>query len=200
MDGRLEIDDISLPPDVEKRRLAHKAIKASYQFEVIASVRGVRWDLSRRLAGENSTIFRKYGELFPQSAHASDRQNHDVPELFTAFLSARQRVNKRRDSLGFSLELGVLVPEYEVDGTLFLDNHYPGGYIFRDKINLEATVQDDGSWKLAYGFDSNTPNRATKQAPVAVKDHRLEFRIPIQQPRPPGIDATLVLTATNWNG
>jgi len=93
------------------------------------------------------------------------------------------------------------VPDYEVDGTLWLKNHYPGGYIFRDKINLEATPPkaEDESWRLRYGFDSRTPNGATLKADGVGKDDGLEFRIPIVQPRRPGIDGTLVLTAKRWN-
>jgi hypothetical protein len=130
--------------------------------------------------------------------------------LFTVFLSARAKVNARRASLGFSIDLGVLVPDYEVDGTLWLNNHHQGGYIFRDKINLEVIPpeSDAGQWRLRYGLDSSTPNRATRSAGspeladdagVAVGAGHLEFRIPIVQKNRPGIDATLVLTAKPWN-
>ena len=228
IDGELEVRDISLPPDVEQKRKDGRQVRASYHFECIARVRGASWDMSRRVAGENSTIFRRYGELFPEAAGPRDRPNRDRPQLFTAFLSARAKVNPRRKSLGFSIDLGVLVPEYEVDGELFLNNHYPGGYIFRDKLNLEATppATDADQWQLRYGFDSSTPNRAThavaappaapsaaaaspaadapaSDVPAAAEvttaaDH-VEFRIPIVQKNRPGIDATLVLTARPWN-
>jgi hypothetical protein len=96
---------------------------------------------------------------------------------------------------------GVLVPEYLVDGTFWVKNHYPGGYIFRDKLNLEAippkTAND--SWQLRYGFDSPTPNRATKLISGTVAGERLEFQIPIMQKNRPGIDAPLVLSAASWN-
>ena len=200
VDGHLEVRDISLPADVEKARLAGKEVRASYQFEAVARVRGVHWDLSRRVASENSTVFRKYGELFPETATAGvDRPNHSNPELFTVYLDASRRVKKGRKSLGFSIDLGVLVPDYAVDGTWFKDNHFPGGYIFRDKLNLEATPSDDDMWSLRYGFDSRTPNRATTSVDGDRKDRGLEFRIPIVQKNRPGIDATLVLTAIAWN-
>ena len=97
--------------------------------------------------------------------------------------------------------LGVLVPDYEVDGTFWLNNHYPGGYIFRDKLNLEAVPPktDNDSWQLRYGFDSRTPNRATTSLDGKLTGGRLEFRIPIVQKNRPGIDATLVLSASEWN-
>src|SRR5262245_31674206 len=67
VDGLLEVRDITLPGELEQmRQKSGKEIRASYHFEAIARVRGVHWDLSRRVASENSTIFRKYGELFPE--------------------------------------------------------------------------------------------------------------------------------------
>ena len=202
VDGFLEVGDIALPSELAQAQKSGKQIRASYHFEAIAAVRGAHWDLSRRVANENSTVFRKYGELFPEQAQPGlDRPNHDQPHLFTVFLAARAKVNPQRRSLGFSLDLGVLVPDYEVDGALWIKNHYPGGYIFRDKLNLEALPPktDADSWQLRYGFDSRTPNRATVTADSQVKDTSLEFRIPIVAKNQPGIDATLVLKAVAWN-
>ena len=168
----------------------------------MARVRGAHWDLSRRVARENSALFRKYGELFPERATAGiDTPNRDNPTLFNVHLDDNAKVNPRRASLGFSIDLGLLVPEYEVDGTFWLSNHYPGGYIFRDKLNLEAIPPktDKDSWQLRYGFDSRTPNRAITSVDGTLTGGRLEFRIPIVQKNRPGIDGILVLSATEWN-
>jgi hypothetical protein len=201
VDGELDIRDITLPLEVERARKQDSQVRASYHFESVARVRGAHWDLSRRVANENSTVFRTYGELFPNQSQRNDRKFHDLPRLFTVFLSSNARVNTRRASLGFSIDLGVLVPDYELDGTLWLNNHYSGGYIFREKINLDAIPPrtDDDSWDLRYGFDSNTPNRTTKSAEQIVTDGGIQFRIPVIQKNRPGIDATLVLTARSWN-
>ncbi len=203
IDGSLEVKDITLPPDVEQARLAGKQVRASYQFEVVARVRGAHWDLSRRVANENSALFRKYGELFPERATPGiDIPHRDNPVLFNVHLSNGAKVNPDRSSLGFSIDLGVLVPDYEVDGTLWRNNHYPGGYIFRDKLNLEATPPktDNDSWQLRYGFDSRTPNRTTISVNgEPAEGGGLKFQIPIVQKNRPGIDATLVLSATTWN-
>jgi hypothetical protein len=163
-------------------------------------VRGAHWDLSRRVADENSTVFRTYDELFPK-ATSSGRPDHQRPELFTAYLSTAAKVVPQRASLGFSIDLGVLVPDYEVDGQLWLDHHYRGGYIFRDKLNLDAIPPKTGGdlWRLRYGFDSSTPNRATREAEGSMQDGKLKFRIPIVQKNRPGIDATLIITASDWN-
>ncbi len=202
VDGYLEIRDITLPPDVEKARVEGKPVRASYQFEVIARVRGTHWDLSRRVANENSTVFRTYGELFPQAVQSAiDRPGRSDPDLFTVYLNSNLRVNRQSPTLGFSIDLGVLVPDYEVDGALWLKNHFPGGYIFRDKLNLEVTPpkKPTDQWQLRCGFDSKTPNRATQSIEGTLSDGALEFRIPIVQKNRPGIDATLVLRAVRWN-
>jgi hypothetical protein len=202
VDGFLEVRSVTLPAELQKAQDDGKAVRASYHFEAIAKVRGAHWDLSRRVANENSTVFRKYGELFPDKAQQGfDRANHDHPQLFSVFLAAGAKVNPRRRSLGFSVDLGVLVPDYDVDGLLWLSHHYPGGYIFRDKINLEAIppAREGDQWQLRYGFDSQTPNRSTLSADGVVKDGCLEFRIAILQKSRPGIDASLVLRASDWN-
>lgn len=202
VDGRLEVRDISLPLDVEKARLDGKKVRASYQFEVVARVRGAHWDLSRRVANENSALFRTYGELFPQAVQREDvdKPNHDNPVLFNVYLDDAQKVGPGK-SLGFSIDLGVLVPEYEVGGVLWLNQHFAGGYIFRDKLNLEAIPpsKSNDQWRLRYAFDSARPNQATKLITGTVVGDRLEFRIPVEQKNRPGIDATLVLSAGEWN-
>lgn len=200
VDGYLDVTDITLPAELEKARTDGKKVRASYHFECIARVRGVHWDLSRRVANENSALFRTYGELFPEKAQPTDRPHLDRPHLFTAYLSSAAKVVRQRPSLGFTVDLGILVPDYVVDGFAWLKDHFPGGYIFRDKLNLETTPPDkpNQEWKLRYGFDSDTPNRATKPKAPIVRDGAIEFRIPIVQSARPGISAELILTARAW--
>ena len=204
VDAVLQVKDITLPAELEKLRKEGTEVRASYHFESVARVRGARWDLSRRVVAENSAVFRTYGELFPSEigkAGIAERPNHDNPELFTTFLRTRARVDQQRPSLGFSVDLGVLVPDYEVDGKLWLKDHFEGGYIFRKKVNLEATPpqQEGDPWQLLYGFDDESPNKASTVAKTAAGPD-LQFLIPIVQETRPGIDATLVLTVTGWNG
>lgn len=198
VDAYLKFDEISLPPEVQKKKDGGARVKASYHIECVLGVRGANWELSRRLTEENSSLFRTFDELMDLNRAPNERDKSN-PCLFNAFLSARARTNPDRLSLGFSLDLRVLVPEYEIDRRLWLDDHFPGGYLFRDKINLEATPLADGQWKLAYGFDSETPNRVTHVAEAEIADDALRFEIPIEQKGPPGIRATLSLEARPWN-
>src|SRR5690606_32815849 len=66
VDGILDVDELSLPAEVQKAYDEGKEIRASYQFEVAVSVRGYQWQLHRRTMHENSAIFRRFDELFPK--------------------------------------------------------------------------------------------------------------------------------------
>jgi hypothetical protein len=196
VDGVLEIADLSLPDKIEKAKEQGRAIRASYYFEVVVRVRGATWDLHRRTVGENSAVFRKFDEMFPRDGSVPRH-----PHLFSAFLSSGARLRQRRPSLGFAVDLRVLVPQYEVDRKLWFEDHYEGGYLFRDKLNFEAIppAADGEAWTLRYGFDSAAPNRATRTAEPRHGNGATTFRIPIEQKTRPGISATLVLRATPWN-
>ena len=205
VEGTLEVAELTLPAAVQKLKDDGKQVRASYHFEAVLRVRGTRWELSRRVANENSAIFRRYDELFPDKAAAPEGREKSAaaPLLFTAFLRADKaaKVVPGRRSLGFSLDLGVLVPDYEVDGRLWFDHHFEGGYLFRDKFNLEALPPsgDGGQWGLRYGLDSRTPNRATTAVdPEPLDGGGLRFRLPVEQKTKPGIVATLVLAVTPW--
>jgi hypothetical protein len=198
VDGVLEIAKLTLPPKVQKAFDAGKTIRASYQFEVIVSVRGKTWQMHRRTVAENCAIFRKYDDLFGDNGKP---RLENSPRLFSVFLDGTKRVVPTRRSLGFAVEVRVLVPDYEVDGFLFLNDHYEGGHLFRDRAYVEATPPDSKqkTWAIQYGFESLTPNATTTDAPVTATEDGIEFTIPIVQPTPPGIEATLRVTARRWN-
>lgn len=191
VDGLLEIDEILLPHKVRRAKEAGKAIRASYYVEVIATVRGSFYHLHRRTVNEESAFFCDYRKYVDDN-----RPLH----LLSTFLLNAARMDKDRPSLGFGLDLRVMVPEYEVDGFLFLDDYYEGGYLFRDKFNLDLTLDhEDGQPLLRWGLDSRTPNRSSKTAAMTdAGDGRYTFRIPVKQDTHPGIDAALVLKAEPW--
>lgn len=200
-DGLLEIEQITLPPKL--RQLLdkqNKKIRASYHFEVVVGVRGAQWQLHRRTYAENSAIFRKYDDLF--GPHGTPQPGVS-PHLFSVFLNGANRVNKQRKSLGFAVDLRVLVPDYEVDGFLFFDDHIEGGHIFRDRIFFEATppAGAKGKWQVRYGLESESPNATTTDADVEEDPETggIQFVVPIDQPKPPGIKAKLCIKAQPWN-
>ena len=92
-DGRLEVDEITLPPAVQAQKDEGKEVRASYLFEVGISVRGKPWQLHRRLASEHSAVVRKFDELFPNRDPVTNAWQPDraaSPVLFNVFLDSAQ--------------------------------------------------------------------------------------------------------------
>lgn len=195
VDAVLEVTELTLPPKVQDALEDGRRVRASYHFDAVVRVRGARWDLHRRTTAEESSVFRRYDQMFPR-----DGEQPRHPFLFSTFLSMGQRTNKRRSSLGFSVDLAVHVPEYEVDRRLWFDDHYAGGYLYRDKLNLEALApaNDGDPWRIRYGVDSRTPNRSTKTIQGTPSNGTWEFRIPVEQNTRPGLKGELVLRARPW--
>ena len=187
IDITLRIDDISLPAAIEKAKAEGHRVRASYHAETAVRVRGARWDLHRRSVVDSSAHFIPYKRI---------KEKKPI-YLYTGYLSKQSRV-KRRGPMGFTMDLGILVPEYEVDRKWRLDDHYEGGYIFRDKINFDLSTAGE-SLVLKCGFDSKTPNRASKKLGAITKDGVTTFQIPISRKSKPGISATLIICATPWD-
>jgi len=223
VDGILDVDDITLPAEVHAALEAGKRVKASYQFEVAVSVRGCQWQMTRREVRENSAIFRTYDQLFPGrpgSVRKPDRAQS--PHLFSVFLDPGKSV-KRSGSVSFAFDLKVLVPDYEVDGLLFLNRHYEGGYILRELVLVEAfpDAGAPGGWRIKYGFQEANPGKPGKDAATRALDgtagakgpldpklaaaagdpgaHGLAFEIPIEQKTRPGLRGTLRIEARPWS-
>ncbi|WP_236175670.1 PGAP1-like alpha/beta domain-containing protein [Pseudomonas pseudonitroreducens] len=200
-DGVLDIDDITLPAEVDKQMKDGKQVRASYQFEVAVSIRGSQWQITRREVRENSAIFRSYEQLFPGNAggvRPPDRSQS--PHLFSVFLDPDKSV-KTSKSVSFAFELRILVPDYEVDGVLFLKRHYEGSYILQKQILVEA-VRDPASpvgWSLKYGFQENNPGKPGIAANSKVIAGGIGFDIPIEQKVRPGVTGTLRIEARPWN-
>jgi hypothetical protein len=197
-DGYLDIDELTFPPAVQKEYDDGREVRASYLFEVTVSLRGKQWQLHRRTVNENSAIFRKYDELFPKIDGVRKPDRTQSPLLFNVFLDRAQ--SQTGNTLAFSADICVRVPEYEVGGALFLKNHFEGGYLFRDMVILEATPPTNPAeqWKVEYEFASQR-NQPRQQARIIEADDKLSFEIPIQQPHPPGIMARLRVVTTFWN-
>lgn len=202
VDGILDIDDISLPTEVMKEHENGRDVRASYQFEVAASVRGCQWQITRREVRENSAIFRSYEQLFPgkeRTRRPPERANS--PHLFSVFLDPNKSV-KASGSISFAFELKVLVPDYEVDGVLFLKRHYEGGYILREFILVEAfpDAAAPGGWRIKYGFQEDNPGKpgiAAETKPLA-DGTGIGFDIAIAQRTKPGLRGTLRIEARPW--
>ena len=147
-------------------------------------------------------IFRTYNELFPGApgtTRAPDRSRS--PHLFSVFLDPSKSV-KASGSVSFAFDLKVLVPDYEVDGLLFMKRHYEGGYVLRRLILVEAfaDVAALGGWRIKYGFQDDNPGRPGKDAATyaLAGDAGIAFDIPIDQKSRPGVKGTLRIEARSW--
>jgi hypothetical protein len=200
VDALLRVRDITLPPKIEAAKRKGKEIRASYHFEVVVRPRGARYDLSRRTVDEGSAVFRTFDEMCrPEKV---DRTEPRHPRLFSTYLSARHRT-RSQGALVFSVDLRVLVPDYEIDGFLFFDDHIEGSHLWRDTIHIAADPPGAGedAWTVRYGLDSRSPGRPgrTKAEVSESPDGNLVFEIPVRSTRKPGIDATLELEVRAWN-
>lgn len=205
IDGYLDVDDISLPAEVQKAFEDKKKVRASYQFEIAASVRGCQWQMTRREVRENSAIFRSYDDLFPgKDGGKRPPDRSQSPHLFSVFLDPSKSV-KASKSVSFAFDLKVLVPDYVVDGLLFMNRHYEGSYIFRELILVEAFPDDKalGGWRMKYGFQDMNPGKPGVDAETRAlvpksKDGGLAFDIPIVQKARPGLTGKLRIEARPW--
>lgn len=202
VDGILDIDDITLPAEVQTEFKAGKGMRASYQFEVAVSVRGCQWQMTRREVRENSAIFRSYDDLFPGDDGTNRPPNRaKSPHLFSVFLDPSKSV-KASGSVSFAFDLKVLVPDYEVDGVLFMKRHFEGGYIMREFILVEAFPDEAalGGWRIKYGYQENNPGRPGINAVTRQLDGEagIAFDIPIAQKARPGVKGALRIEARSW--
>ncbi|MDY0213214.1 MAG: hypothetical protein RBR06_09440 [Desulfuromonadaceae bacterium] len=203
VDGFLDIDDITLPIEVDKEFKAGKKVGASYQFEVAVSIRGCQWQMTRREVRENSAIFRSYADLFPGKDNTNRPPNRDnSPHLFSVFLDQNKSV-KASGSVSFAFDIKVLVPDYEIDGVLFMKRHYEGGYIMRKLILVEAFSDKDapGGWRIKYGYQEVNPgkpgiNADTRKLKAGAG---ITFDIPVEQQTRPGVKGTLRIEARPAN-
>lgn len=202
VDGILDIDDISLPDEVAKALKAGKAVNASYQFEVAVGIRGCQWQITRREAREQSAIFRTYDELFPGkpgTLRPPDRQRS--PRLFSVFLDPDRSV-KASGSVSFSFDLNILVPDYEVDGALFMKRHYEGGCILRQQILVEAFPDNKApmGWRIKYGYQEENPGKPGRNAQIygLADGAGVAFDISIAQRARPGLTGALRIEARPW--
>ncbi len=206
VDGILDIDDITLPSEVQQEFDKGKSVKASYQFECAVSVRGCQWQMTRREVRENSAMFRTYDELFPrQSGPVRPPDRTKSPHLFSVFLDQRKSV-KSSGSVSFGIDVKVLVPDYQIDGFLFLKRHYEGGFIYRELILVEAFPDKESAfgWRIKFGNQDRNPGKPGVDAELRPLDGAggamgVAFDIPILQKTRPGLSGTLRIEARPWN-
>jgi len=203
-DGWLDVFDVKLPDEVQAAYDHDRdSVRASYRFEIVAALRASQWQLHRRVVRENSAIQRTYDDLFPKDAggqRAPSRANS--PHLFSLFLDPTKS-QKRHHSVAFAFDVAILVPDYQIDGVLWLKKHFEGGYLVRKLIVVEAFRDENApaGWRLEYGIQSDTPNATSTDAKARLEGDALKFEVPIASPpgSRPGVTGQLRIEMRNWS-
>lgn len=195
----LDLTEIELPADIQTEEAAGKKISALYQIEMTAAPRGKPWFLSRRQSEEDSVACVSHEEW-----HA-DPEDKGRKHLATVFLANSAKVDPSRDSLAYSMSIGVRVPDYEVDRQILWDKHYEGGYLFQDSVVLEMVPPKtpDADWSVSYGWQKGRTR--APDVPINTKElaaGQVEVRIDLPDGRPPGqpgVRGRLRLLLSSWN-
>jgi hypothetical protein len=190
----LDLDTLDLPAEVQAAATG-KDVDALYQFELLASPRGKLWFLTRRIAEEDSVACLRYQDWI---AAAKPRSFY----LSSAFLSKSSRVNPDRPSLGYSATLGIRVPDFEINRKLWVDEHFEGGYVFRDSLVLEAffPAKEGDPWRLATKWQSGagTPGEALVDFATA-KDGVVQVSADVNSATHGKVAGRLRLAISPWN-
>jgi hypothetical protein len=110
------------------------------------------------------------------------------------------------------MTLGVRVPDYEIERKLWLNEHFEGGYLFRNALVLEMVPPPDsgGPWKVKYAWqDAGVSVADTELTPEQISDRAIEVSIPFDsvtrdakgrpQPTNPGIRGRVRFVIEGWN-
>lgn len=201
VDVWLDVDEIRLPEPVQKAADQGRQIDALYQVEALAAPRGKLWYLTRRMSEEDSVSCFSHAEWKQQKSHY----------LSSVFLANRARVNPDRRSLSYSMTLGVRVPDYEIERKLWINEHYEGGYLFRNSLILDLTppLQAGGKWKISYAWqDAGVAAAHTEIDAKKISGEEVEIAIPFdshtvaadgsRRPSVPGIRGKVRLRISAW--
>lgn len=191
-----EVEEIRLPIPVQAAVKAGKKVNALYEFESLASPRGKLWYLTRRTAEEDSVA------CFSHEEWSTAPKKNNAQFLSTIVLANRSRVNKQRPSLAYSLSLGVRAPDYEIDRKLWVNEHYEGGYLFKNSVIVEMIPpQAKGKlWKVIHVWQNQGMKITSEDLDVEeLKGKKVDFRIPFDSQTTPGIRGTLRFSISLWN-
>lgn len=192
VDVWVDIAGVALPPALEGQ-----AVQALYQVELLTGPRGKRWYLSRRTSEEDSPACRTHAELT-----APSRKDRRSIYLSTVFLANRARVDQERPSLAYAMTLGIRVPDYQVEKVFWPDQHYEGGYLFRDTaiIEMVSPAAAGGDWSVKYSWQSEHAGEAATELPYRrLKEGKVQVLVPFDSGGRPGISGRVRLVIGAWN-
>ncbi len=199
VDCRLMVDEIVLPPAIEAAREKGKKIRGQYNIEVSAKVRGAGCFLNQRRESQESAIRRRYEDLVETTPKRP-------VYLFTGYLHRAAKAPDASDTaLAFAIQIGVVVPLFEVDNVFWFDDYYEDERFLQETITFHIRGKPDDS-RIRYGLASeHGVGQANTQIKADPDDQgRVNIEIPlgfkegaVRRPRP-GFRGRLLLTASPW--
>ena len=200
VDARLNCHEITLPEPIQNMKDDGKQIRASYNIETTARVRGALYALHERKVDQSSAILRTYDQLID-----SDRTEY----LFSGYLM-RDLITKQEESeeMRFALRVSIGVPLFEVDRRFWFDDHIEGADFLDTELTFSLRFGDgDTETSVRYGMTPQDPvgEADHELKPEELEDGRLKYTIPIgfkerARTKPqPGFCGELILYASPWN-
>ena len=198
IDARLAVDEITLPRAVQDEKEAGKEIRARYNIDACAKVRGGAIYLSERRVRNESAIRKRYEDLVEARKPAY---------LFSGFLLRSAKTSDRDTALAFALEIAIEVPLFEVNRKFWFDEHFEGETLLSETITFHLR-RTGRKATVRYGLRTRVGvGQAT--TPVALSDPdgrgRRHLEIPLgfaeglKRPPRPGFRGRLLLTVSPWN-
>ena len=197
IDARLAVDEITLPRAIQRAKDDGSQIRARYNIDACAKVRGGGTYLSERRVRNESAIRKRYEDLVEGQR----------PYLFSGFLLKRAKTSRRDTALAFALEIAIEVPLFEVNHEFWFDEHFEGETLLNETITLYLRWRGSVP-TVKYGLRTAVGSgNATKPVALSALDGngRRHLEIPLgfaqglRNPPRPGFRGRLLLTASLWN-
>jgi hypothetical protein len=187
-----DIESVTLPASVQVEKDRGKNVGALYQFEITAAPRGTRWLLTGRIAEEDSVACRTLQELTQQPAYDSAHVY-----LSTVFLDSEKSLDPK-NGFAYFIRFSARVPDFEVDGILWMKEHYEGGNLFSDLAII--TIQPGNPIQAHFRWQSEANTIPDHPLELQnIKGDSFELNLPFESKARPGIKGTLRLAASTWN-
>jgi len=201
VDVQLYFDQLPLPRRVQERKEDGAEIRANYDIDCTASVRGGNVVLNERRLSQASAVRVSYDRIIKDKSPAY---------LFSGYLHAGAK-NKETSSdtaLAFGVHMAINVPVFEVNRRFWFDDHFEGAQLLNETLTFHVRHRA-GKITVRYGLHSqsgagNANHIAKLTAPDAngtcIAEIPLGFRpgtAPNKIPRP-GFRGRLVLKVSAW--
>lgn len=194
----LSVEELLLPRKVQALKDEGREIRASYQIETTARVRGGTYYLHERKVDQASSLLAEYDHLIKEKKPVY---------LFSGYLMKKAKtIGARDNALAFAVWIGIRTPMYEVDRTFWLDEHFEGGSVFEETITFHIRPGVE-KMTVKYGLASDRGIGEVNLSPTATELNpagslfqiALGFKAEASRPPRPGFRGKLMLIAEPWN-